>query len=52
MLSYARINSHSQVSDPGPEGPLVLCYLEIMMNIYYINGVQRKFDLAKWTGYK
>ena len=23
MLSYTFINSHSQVSDPGPEGPLV-----------------------------
>ena len=24
MLSYTFINSHSQVSNPGPEGPLVL----------------------------
>ena len=24
MLSYTFINSHSQVSDPGPKGPLVL----------------------------
>ena len=24
MLSYTFINSDSQVSDPGPEGPLVL----------------------------
>ena len=26
MRSYAFINSHSQMSEPGPEGPLVLSY--------------------------
>ena len=26
MFSYAFINSHSQMSEPGPEGPLVLSY--------------------------
>ena len=26
MLSYTLINSHSQVSDPGPEGHLVINY--------------------------
>ena len=30
MLSYTFINSHSQVSDPGPKGPLVsLLYMYI-----------------------
>ena len=60
MVSYTFINSHSQVSDTGPEGPLVpkayssekkykktteLYYCEIR---HYINYITNYLDNPKW----
>ena len=64
MFSYAFINSHFQVSDPGPEGPLVndililtllifLCPENVCLFIYgcciYSNALQTNFIIRKQT---
>ena len=37
MLSYTFINSHSQVSDLGPKGPLVISFFDFNENCLFEN---------------